>query len=396
MTRRVKLNPPPRGFERAEFEARAVALQQTMATEGWDAALFTTAADICYFTGFLTRFFLSPTRPWFVVVPAKGMPVAVAPRIGESAMSNAHLGEVLCWESPQPQDEGVSLLADVVHGLPLAHGVIAAPLGAESTMRMPQNDFDKLRRLLKPMVFADCSAAVSLQRMKKSRAEIDKIRYAAQTTSAAFAALPQTAAAAKSEIEICRAFEVDVLARGADSLPYLAAASGAGGYDSVITPPTSRRLQNGDVMMIDAGAVYDGYYCDFCRNYATPKQNKETTRAHESLHESLREGFAAARPGKSAEDVWRAMDDSLRRAGYESGGGGRSGHGVGLQLTEPPSLMRGDNAELKAGYVLALEPSLSMPGNSLMVREENIAVTETGAEWLSDPARAEMFVFGND
>jgi Xaa-Pro aminopeptidase len=74
--------PPTRGFPQAEFRARTERAQTLMADSGLDAMLLTTEADIRYFTGFLTQFWQSPKRPWFVVVPVEGKPIAVIPEIG--------------------------------------------------------------------------------------------------------------------------------------------------------------------------------------------------------------------------------------------------------------------------------------------------------------------------
>jgi Xaa-Pro aminopeptidase len=68
-------------FPAEEFRGRCARLQSAMLAHGLDALLLTMAADIFYVTGFLTRFWESPTRPWFVVVPARGDPVAIIPAI---------------------------------------------------------------------------------------------------------------------------------------------------------------------------------------------------------------------------------------------------------------------------------------------------------------------------
>ena len=68
---------PPRGFDDAEFAARCGAAQAIMAEHNLGAMLFAAETDIRYFTGFMTQFWQSPTRPWFVILPASGKPVAV-------------------------------------------------------------------------------------------------------------------------------------------------------------------------------------------------------------------------------------------------------------------------------------------------------------------------------
>ncbi len=81
-----------------------------------DALIVTTEAEIRYHTGFHTQFFESPTRPWFVVIPAEGKPIAVIPTIGESGMQATWIDEVHTWPAPRPADDGVSLLQSTVKG----------------------------------------------------------------------------------------------------------------------------------------------------------------------------------------------------------------------------------------------------------------------------------------
>ena len=80
---------PPRGFPVEEFEARTAKAQRLMAETGFDALLLCTEAEVRYFSGFLTPFWQSPARPWFLIVPREGKPVAVIPGIGETLMRTA-------------------------------------------------------------------------------------------------------------------------------------------------------------------------------------------------------------------------------------------------------------------------------------------------------------------
>ena len=105
---------PPRGFPVTEFETRTARAQTLMARARLDALVLTTEPEFRYFTGLLTQFWQSPTRPWFVVVPATGRPIAVVPAIGAHAMALTWLDDVRAWPSPRPADEGVSVLAEAL------------------------------------------------------------------------------------------------------------------------------------------------------------------------------------------------------------------------------------------------------------------------------------------
>ncbi len=103
------LTPPPRGFSIDEFKPRTDQLQQHMAAIEVDAVFFSTEPEFRYFSGFKSQFWESPTRPWFLVVPATGRPIAVVPEIGVAGFEQTWIEDVRSWPSPRPQDDGISL-----------------------------------------------------------------------------------------------------------------------------------------------------------------------------------------------------------------------------------------------------------------------------------------------
>jgi len=192
-----------RGFDTTEFEQRTAFAQQAMHDAKVDAILVTTEAEIRYFSGFHTQFFESPTRPWFLVVPATGKPIAVIPQIGAGGMAATWIDDIHTWPSPRPKDDGISLLAEVISKLPTRFGRLGLPLGPESILRMPAGDAQRLIDSLSLEVI-DCAELLLRQRFIKSPAEIEKIRQACQITSGAFEALPEHTHIGDSEIEISR------------------------------------------------------------------------------------------------------------------------------------------------------------------------------------------------
>jgi len=157
-----------------------------MAAQGLDALWLCSEAEVRYFTGFLTQFWQSPTRPWFVVVPGAGKPIAVIPEIGAACMGRTWVEDIRTWSSPDLQDDGVSLLAETLREVARKGGNIGLPMGHETHLRMPLADYERLRVLLGDMEFRDATAIVRSLRMVKSEAEIAKIAYACQLVSNAF------------------------------------------------------------------------------------------------------------------------------------------------------------------------------------------------------------------
>ena len=385
-------SPPLRGFAQTEFEARTERAQRMMRTLEVDALLLTTEPHVRYFSGFLTQFWQSPTRPWFLLLPLRGKPIAVIPTIGVAGMQQTWLDDIRSWSSPQPEDDGISLLLSTIRELPRRFGRLGMTLGAESHLRMPANDYRLLGTELADMELVDCAKLMLNLCSIKSAAEVEKIRYVCELASDSFNALPGFARTGQSEREILCSMRIDLLQRGADHTPYIVSASGKDGYGDIIMGPGDRPLEEGDVLIIDTGTVYDGYFCDFDRNYAFGFASDKTRKAYHTVFESTEAGLAAARPGATTTDVWQAMWYILEAGGARGNDVGRMGHGLGAQLTEWPSLTANDNTALAPGMVITLEPGMEFEAGKLMVHEENILITDDGADLLSKRAAAELTV----
>lgn len=378
-----------RGFPVEEFESRLARAQSAMSKAGLDALLLTTEPEIRYFTGFLTRFWESPTRPWFLIIPSDGQPIAVIPAIGAALMEKTWIRDIRTWNAPDLEDDGISLLAETLTELTGSTGRIGLPMGHETHLRMPLADFDKLCNALTPQHIVADAGIMRTLRLVKSDAEIAKISHACQIADRAFARVSEICRPQASLSTVFRHFQMLCLEEGADAVPYLAGAASQNGYDDVISPAHDNPLKDGDILMLDTGLVWDGYFCDFDRNFAITQCAPEVQAAHARLIEATDAGFQAAQPGKTASDLFEAMDKVLT-GGNGTGAAGRLGHGLGMQLTEPPSLIPTDHTILRDGMVLTLEPGIEVAPGKILVHEENIVIEESGARWLSRPAPPEM------
>jgi len=384
------LKVPQRGFTQEEYENRLAKIQNLMHKEKMDAILLTTQVDIEYYTGFKTQFLQSPTRPWYVLLPLTGKPQAIIPTIGESGMKETWVEDIKTWCSPNPEDEGITLLVDSIKTLMKKYKVLGLPQGHESSLRMPLSDYQRLVSNLVDYEIKDATNILRYVRYVKSPAEIEKIKYICQITSEGFKNLPSLLKIGESERSNCQRFKEHLLSLGVDDSPYLISGSGQDGYGSIIMGPTERILQQGDIFIIDTGSVYDSYFCDFDRNYAFGYASDAAKKAYDVVFKSTDAGFAACQVGNTTTDVYKAMNDIMQKGGALGNSVGRLGHGLGLQLTEWPSNTISDNTILEPGVVLTLEPGMEyLPGKE-MVHEENVLITENGPIWLSKRADAEL------
>jgi len=386
----MRSEAPARGFPRAEFEARTAKAQARMADAGLEGLLLMTEPEVRYFSGFLTPFWQSPTRPWFLFVPAQGMPVAVIPEIGAALMRTTWIEDIRSWSAPNPSDDGIGLLTELLSPLAAKGARLGVLKGHETSLRMPLGDWERLVAALPGLEIADATGIVRGLRMVKSPAEIAKLAHICAIGSATFARVPEIVTEGQPLEEVFRAFRREALAQGADDVPYLVGASEQDGYADVISPPSRRPLRGGDVLMLDTGSVWDGYFCDFDRNWAVGRAGDLARRAHDVLWRATEAGIAAARPGNTCRDLFKAMSAVIAEMDTSGGDIGRLGHGLGMQLTEQPSHAAFDTTVLAENMVLTLEPSLSYGDGLMMVHEENVVVRAGAAELLTVRAAPEL------
>ena len=384
---------PARGFTTAEFANRCSAAQRAMASRDVRALLLTSEADVRYFTGFMTQFWQSPTRPWFILLPASGQPIAVIPSIGVPLMRDCYIGDLRSWAAPAESDDGISLLVELIYDYVGNSDRLGMMMGRETSVRMPLADIEVLQVQLDGITLTDMTADIQQIRMIKSPAEQEKLKHICETVSRVFATIPSWAVAGMPLDEMFRQFKIKALEAGVDDVSYLVGSAGPNGYKDIIAPPNSRPLASGDVFMLDTGCVWDGHFCDFDRNFAINHASDEARGAHHRLFDATEAALDILRPGITSHDLFSAMDRILRPDQSAQLGGdevGRYGHGLGIQLTEPPSLTNWDKSVIKAGMALTIEPSISYGDGLTMVAEENLLILDDGIVLMSERAPRDL------
>ena len=141
------------------------------------------------------------------------------------------------------------------------------------------------------------------------------------------------------------------------------------------------------MLVVDWGATYDGYISDLTRTFAVGEVSAEFQNIHKIVQDSNAAGRAAAKPGVPCANVDIAARDVIEKAGYGKYFTHRTGHGIGMEAHEAP-YMRGDNMQLlEPGMAFTVEPGIYLTGQNGVRIEDNMIVTENGAESLSDMPR---------
>ena len=163
--------------------------------------------------------------------------------------------------------------------------------------------------------------------------------------------------------------------------------------------PTDDVLHEGDMVLIDTGCAIHGYNSDITRSYVFGSPTPDQRMIWEIEQEAQRAAFDAVRPGVTCETIDKRARDVLVKHGlgpnYQLPGlPHRTGHGIGLSVHEAPYLVRGDTTPLAVGMCFSNEPMIVVPGRYGVRLEDHFHVTETGAEWFTEPATSIDRPFG--
>jgi Xaa-Pro dipeptidase len=241
--------------------------------------------------------------------------------------------------------------------------------------------------------FADAGPLVAALRMSKDEDEIAKMRQAAAIAETALEAVLPKIHLGVTEREIANELLLEMMRSGAQGLPFEPIV--LSGPKSALPhgAPGDRRVQAGDLLLFDFGVSVGGYASDITRTFAVGHLDDELRRVYEAVKRANEAGRLAARPGVEIQEVDRAARRVIAEAGYGQYFTHRTGHGLGLEGHEPPYACEGDTTILEPGMTFTVEPGVYLPGKGGVRVEDDVVVTATGCESLTQYPR-ELQVIG--
>jgi Xaa-Pro aminopeptidase len=224
-------------------------------------------------------------------------------------------------------------------------------------------------------------------RLSKTVEEQERIRRAGAMVSLGIDAALQHAQPGMTELELKRRIENTLWDQGAESVDFVLVQAGANsaiGHHS----GDETELRHEEPVLVDIAARVDGYFADITQQVfiGTPPPDYQET--YEIVARAQEEGVRAARSGASASDVDRAATSVIEAASFDKWTGPRTGHGIGLDVHEPPSVIAGDETELVSGAVITVEPGVYMPGKFGIRVEDTVIVTDDEPERVTRGARS--------
>jgi len=379
-----------------EVLGRRQRLTQELEARGLDCIFVASEANAVYFTGYETTKWANKSKP-IIVVLTRGGPTYFVCHAGEAPSVELDAVEVEVRPYAGPEhltfDDQVELDYQITAARELTsvlRELGSRTVGMELTWHfipdLTQLAIDRIREGLPKVKIVDASAAIWALRRYKSDLEIAKLREAADIVDRGHKLFSERAHVGMTEREIGRLLQQCGLEAGADRVPYVGVIAGV--ERAPLGGPTDRRWEPGQLLGIDLCLQVNGYWGDFCRLYGGRSASTEQRDAYDKLTDRVIAGREAITPGATVEKVAQAL---VGEADNNSSWASRVGHGLGLEMPEPPSLNPIDTNRLEPRFVLCLEPNLTLAGIGYIIAEEEVVLTtEGGYELLSPPWPTEL------
>ena len=380
----------------AELSRRLAQLQHHMHDTDIEGLLVVQRADLFYFSG--------TAQNGFLYIPAAGDPLLAVKRYFPRARQESGLPNVISIES-------VRELPDQLYD---HYGKLPAVLALELDV-LPVVEYEFFRRLFGERQLVDGSPAIMQVRQLKSAWEIERMEETAELSRRTFVYMREAIRPGISEMEFAGMFETEARRLGhggklrtrhfqSEGYPWHVLSGENGGAVGLLDSPFSgqgtsaafpsgaghRKLRANEPILVDFGSVLNGYHIDETRMFAIgsmPEKAMEACRAAIDIHDEI---IAAVKPGMAAGEVYERSVAAARKSGYAEtylGPPGYKvrfvGHGIGVELIEPPFLAQGKTEVLAPGMTIALEPKLCFEGEFAAGIESVFTITDTGARLIS-------------
>lgn len=335
-----------------------------------ECALITSDVNRRYFTG------MKSSDGLVLAFPEKAY-LLIDFRYIEKARNTVTSAEVIELKKLQPQ----------MSELLKKHGVSKVSVESD-TMTIRQ--LNSYKHTFREVTFDDSNAlsdAVKKLRMTKDDEEISYIRKAQEIAETAFEELLPFIRAGVTEREIALELNRLMFFYGAEDLSFETIALAGANTSMPHGVPSDKKVGEGEFVLLDFGAVWNGYHSDMTRTVCVGKPSEEMEKVYNVVLEAQLAALEAARAGITGRELDRISRDIIENAGYGEYFGHSLGHGVGMDIHEAPNASQGNELPLNEGAVVTIEPGIYLAGKFGVRIEDFVILTENGCENLTKCAK---------
>jgi len=361
-------------IERSEYLDRVKKVQKKLDERGYDSFIAFSTSNVRYLTSY---FCLAGSSLLFSEI--KDEPVLLIDQDWDLARAKER--------SPLSTITATDNLAKGLKEL-LKKGSKQRKIGVFDWQNLPTSIYLTLKKTFPKADILDATKIIENLRMIKSESEIRCLEKAAEITSEGATAASEAIAVGKTELDLATVADIAMKKAGADPSELSFSPIIGSGLRTVLNvpSPTEKKIEDGDLILMDLGGKYNGYCGDITRAKICGKPTREQRNLFEVVYRMNRETIKAIKPGMKCSEVHTFSNNIAIEAGYGDYLQHMTGHQVGLDIHEKPLLLN-DDAPLVPGMVHSIEPGLYVPGVGGIRVEDLVLETETGPKVLTTTSR---------
>ena len=340
---------------------------------GLDALVVSPSPDLAYLTGYDP---MPLERPTLLVLRAGSDPALLVPELERPLAAASPVGEhleLVPWrDGADPYEAAASLLGGVVK--------------VAVTDRLWASHLIGLQRVLPETSFRPASPVLGRLRSVKDASELEALRRAARAADETFREIVTMSFQGRSEESVAHDLAELLVSNGHARADFTIVASGPHGA-SPHHEPGGRTILPHDAVVMDFGGELGGYFSDTTRTVVVTDAPAGFEPAYAAVQEAQAAAVDAVKPGVEAQHIDRIARAVIEAAGYGERFIHRTGHGIGLEVHEPPYMVEGDTTVLEPGMTFSVEPGVYLEGRFGIRIEDIVAVGEDGVERLNRSTR---------
>ncbi|MCA9935955.1 MAG: aminopeptidase P family protein [Ardenticatenaceae bacterium] len=349
-------------------------LQKQILANGLDGLALVPGPNMVYVSGIHSHL---SERPIVLFIPADDDPAIVIPTLEAMKAEAAGIppNRIFAWSD----DEGYTgAFQQACAYLELSDYL----LGVES-LHMRVLELELLKRYAPGLTITHAEPIMMSLRLQKDDAELAAMEDAITVAEQAMHRLLPRIKIGMTEKQVAALLTQELLLGGAERMAFDPIVSTGPNSASPHAVPTDRPLAAGDLLVIDWGCFVNGYPSDITRTFAVGEISAELKYIYDVVKMANEEGKLIARPDVTGQDVDRAAREVIDDAGYGEYFIHRTGHGLGLEIHEPPFMMEGYTEPLGVGNVFTVEPGIYVPGLGGVRIEDDVIITPEGQRTLT-------------